>query len=50
MMIGVEVNRSPLELSSGAFGDTSSKEMVIDSGTTLAYLEEDLYKPLVRKV
>lgn len=50
MMIGVEVNQKPLQLSSGDFGDKSSKEMVLDSGSTLAYLEQDLYKPLVSKI
>lgn len=47
---GIDVNGKALELPTNLFGLTSGTQMVMDSGTTLAYLEDDLYKPLMRKI
>lgn len=46
----VEVDGDVLELSTDFFGTGSRRGTIIDSGTTLAYLPEAVYMPLMTKV
>lgn len=49
-MTGVEVGHEFLNLTADVFATGDKKGTIIDSGTTLAYLPEVIYKALVRKV
>lgn len=49
-MTAVKVGRTFLNLPNDVFGIGDSKGTIIDSGTTLAYLPEMVYEPLVSKV
>lgn len=49
-MTGVEVGHEFLNLTVDVFATGEKKGTIIDSGTTLAYLPEVIYKALVRKV
>ncbi|XP_052206574.1 aspartic proteinase 36 [Diospyros lotus] len=49
-MTAVEVDRDFLNLPTDLFGIADKKGTIIDSGTTLAYLPEVIYEPLVRKI
>ena len=49
-MTAVEVGRDFLNLTTNVFEFGNKKGTIIDSGTTLAYLPEVIYVPLVNKV
>lgn len=49
-MTGVEVGHEFLNLTVDVFATGDKKGTIIDSGTTLAYLPEVIYKALVRKI
>lgn len=49
-MTGVEVGHGFLNLTADVFKVTEGKGTIIDSGTTLAYLPEVIYEPMVKKV
>ena len=49
-MTAVEVGRDFLNLPTDVFEIGDKKGTIIDSGTTLAYLPELIYEPLVTKV
>lgn len=49
-MTAVEVGYGFLNLTADVFEVGDKKGTIIDSGTTLAYLPEVIYEPLVRKV
>lgn len=49
-MTGVQVGRAFLSLPADASEAGYNKGAIIDSGTTLAYLPEWIYEPLVNKV
>lgn len=49
-MTAVEVGYQLLNLSSEVFTNGANEGVIIDSGTTLAYLPEAIYGPLVKKV
>lgn len=49
-MTAVEVGFQFLNLSAEVFTNGVNKGVIIDSGTTLAYLPEVIYGPLVKKV
>lgn len=49
-MTGVEVGYEFLNLTADVFAIGDKKGTIIDSGTTLAYLPEVIYKALIRKV
>lgn len=49
-MTAVEVGHSLLNISRDAFGTGGTIRTIVDSGTTLAYLPEVIYKPLLSKV
>ncbi|GFZ11296.1 eukaryotic aspartyl protease family protein [Actinidia rufa] len=46
----VKIGRDDLQLPSDIFDADTGTSMVIDSGTTLAYLADELYNPLITKV
>ncbi|XP_057472127.1 aspartic proteinase 36-like [Actinidia eriantha] len=46
----VKMGRDDLQLPSDIFDADTGTSMVIDSGTTLAYLADELYNPLITKV
>lgn len=46
----IEVGNSVLKLSSGAFDSGDDKGVIVDSGTTLVYLPDAVYKPLMNEV
>lgn len=48
--MGIEVGTQFLNLSTNTNGTVSKKRTIIDSGTTLAYLPDAIYKPLVNEV
>ncbi|KAH0674623.1 hypothetical protein KY284_025710 [Solanum tuberosum] len=49
-MMAVEVGYQFLNLSADVFMNGENKEVIIDSGTTLAYLPDVIYSPLVKKI
>ena len=49
-MTAVQVGRTFLNLPNDVFEIGDRKGTIIDSGTTLAYLPEMVYEPLVNKV
>lgn len=49
-MTGVQVGNESLNLPNNVFGVGDRRGAIIDSGTTLAYLPEMVYVPLVTKV
>lgn len=49
-MTGVQVGNTSLSLPTDASGAGDRMGTIIDSGTTLAYLPEWIYGPLVNKV
>lgn len=49
-MTAVAVGHDFLNLSANVFGVGDEKGTIIDSGTTLAYLPQVIYDPLIRKV
>lgn len=49
-MTGVQVGHVMLNISADVFEAGDRKGTIIDSGTTLAYLPELIYEPLVAKV
>lgn len=49
-MTAVEVGYQILNFSADVFTNGENKGVIIDSGTTLAYLPEVIYGPLVKKV
>lgn len=49
-MMAVEVGYQFLNLSADVFLNGENHKVIIDSGTTLAYLSEVIYSPLVKKV
>ncbi|XP_028108442.1 aspartic proteinase-like protein 2 [Camellia sinensis] len=46
----IEVGDSVLQLPSDGFDTDSGKLMIMDSGTTLAYLGDELFNPLMKKI
>ena len=46
----IEVGGDVLNLPSDVLGGGSGSGTIIDSGTTLAYLPDDVYTPLMEKV
>lgn len=46
----VQVGNSVLEYSTGAFDSGDEKGVIVDSGTTLVYLPDGVYKPLMSEV
>uniref|UniRef100_M1B018 Aspartic proteinase nepenthesin-1 n=1 Tax=Solanum tuberosum TaxID=4113 RepID=M1B018_SOLTU len=48
--MAVEVGYQFLNLSADVFMNGENKEVIIDSGTTLAYLPDVIYSPLVKKI
>lgn len=46
----VKVGRDLLQISTDVLDSDAGTSMVIDSGTTLAYLADELYNPLIEKV
>lgn len=49
-MKAVEVGGNVLDTPTDVFGDGSGGGTIIDSGTTLAYLPDDIYTPIMQKV
>lgn len=49
-MTAVEVGREFLNLTGDVFEIGNKKGTIIDSGTTLAYLPQVIYEPLVKTV
>ncbi|GKA76135.1 aspartic peptidase, partial [Tanacetum coccineum] len=49
-MTGIKVGTEFLNLTTDQYGKTKKTKTVIDSGTTLAYLPEMIYTPLVKKI
>lgn len=49
-MKAVEVGGDVLDMPTDVFGDESGGGTIIDSGTTLAYLPDDIYVPFMRRV
>ncbi|KAI3697051.1 hypothetical protein L6452_29771 [Arctium lappa] len=47
---GIEVGTEYLNYSTDPYGRREKKRAIIDSGTTLAYLPEVIYKPLLEKI
>lgn len=47
---GVKIGGTALDLPLGLFETSYKRGAIIDSGTTLAYLPESIYLPLVGKV
>ncbi|XAR65803.1 Nepenthesin [Bertholletia excelsa] len=50
MLKALEVGGDAVELPTNLFDTDTGRAMVIDSGTTLAYLEDDLFKPIMNKI
>ncbi|XP_022961001.1 aspartic proteinase-like protein 2 [Cucurbita moschata] len=50
VLIGVKVGSTALDLPLGLFEFSYRRDAIIDSGTTLAYLPEDIFQPLVKKI
>ncbi|KAM7473729.1 hypothetical protein LguiB_020972 [Lonicera macranthoides] len=48
-MMAVAVGHDFLNISANVFGIGDKKGTIIDSGTTLAYLPQVIYDPLIRK-
>lgn len=48
--MGIEVGKEFLNISMDSYGRVEKRKAIIDSGTTLAYLPEVIYKQLVNKV
>lgn len=46
----ISVNGQPLAIDPSVFATASNKGTIVDTGTTLAYLTEDAYDPLVNAV
>ncbi|CAL5329453.1 unnamed protein product [Camellia sinensis] len=46
----IEVGDAVLQLPSDGFDTDSGKPMIMDSGTTLAYLGDELFNPLMKKI
>ncbi|XP_068338278.1 aspartic proteinase 36-like [Pyrus communis] len=46
----IEVGGDVLRLASDVFGTGSNQETIIDSGTTLAYLPQEVFDPVMKKV
>ncbi|KAF9612093.1 hypothetical protein IFM89_038072 [Coptis chinensis] len=46
----IEVGKDTLDLPSDAFETGDRKGTIIDSGTTLAYLPDEVYAPLIQKI
>ncbi|KAI7987808.1 Ubiquitin receptor RAD23c [Camellia lanceoleosa] len=46
----IEVGDAVLQLPSDGFDTHSGKPMIMDSGTTLAYLGNELFNPLMKKI
>ncbi|KAI7980490.1 Aspartic proteinase-like protein 2 [Camellia lanceoleosa] len=46
----IEVGDAVLQLPSDGFDTHSGKPMIMDSGTTLAYLGDELFNPLMKKI
>lgn len=46
----VKVGDDVVDLPTGLFDIGSKRGTIIDSGTTLAYLTDDLYKQVIKKV
>ncbi|KAI7979455.1 hypothetical protein LOK49_Contig329G00002 [Camellia lanceoleosa] len=46
----IEVGDAVLQLPSDGFDTHSGKPMIMDSGTTLAYLGDELFNPLMKKL
>lgn len=49
-MKSIEVDGAPLDIPTYTFDTGSSKGTIVDSGTTLAYLPDAIYDPLMNKV
>lgn len=49
-MTAVQVGQEFLDIPADLFQPGDRKGAIIDSGTTLAYLPEIIYEPLVKKV
>lgn len=49
-MNGLEVAGEHIELPSGTSDSGEDSGTIIDSGSTLAYLPDDILKPLMKKV
>ncbi|KAI5648984.1 hypothetical protein M9H77_34989 [Catharanthus roseus] len=50
IMKAVEVGGDVLDMPTDVFGDESGGGTIIDSGTTLAYLPDDIYVPFMRRI
>lgn len=50
VMKAIDVGGNVLQLPTDEFDTQDQKGTIIDSGTTLAYLPEEIYEPLVNKV
>lgn len=48
--MGIEVGNQFLNISTNTNGSGDKRRTIIDSGTTLAYLPDAIYKPLVNEV
>lgn len=46
----IEVGGDVLQFSSDVLDSDSGKSTIVDSGTTLAYLEDDLYNPIIGQI
>lgn len=46
----ISVSGQPLDINPSVFATSSNKGTIVDTGTTLAYLTEDAYDPLVNAV
>ncbi|XP_023748697.3 aspartic proteinase 36 [Lactuca sativa] len=49
-VMGIEVGKEFLNISMDSYGRVEKRKAIIDSGTTLAYLPEVIYKQLVNKI
>lgn len=49
-MKAIEVGGDMLNLPTDVFDTDLSRGTIIDSGTTLAYLPDEIYEPLIAKV
>ncbi|KAI7742924.1 hypothetical protein M8C21_008729 [Ambrosia artemisiifolia] len=49
-VVGIEVGTQLLNLSTSTHGSGNKRRTIIDSGTTLAYLPDAIYKPLVNEI
>ncbi|XP_031105024.1 aspartic proteinase-like protein 2 [Ipomoea triloba] len=50
IMKSIEVDGAPLDIPTYTFDTGSSKGTIVDSGTTLAYLPDTIYDPLMNKM